>query len=176
MSRAFVKEEAIETVQELADKPISPYPNYVTPEGLQKLRERFADYQARQAQLSRQQDLGARQELMLIRRELRYLEQRLKSALVIEPPPQAKDRVHFGAWVEVADPQGNLHTYRIVGEDEADVANGYISWVAPLAQALLDARVGDIVTWQRPAGEVELEVVAVRQGAEKTPPQRGLGA
>lgn len=162
MSRAFVKEEAIETVWELPDKPINPHPNYVTPEGLTKLRERFAAYHARHAQLSRE-DLGARQELMLIRRELRYLERRLQSAVVVEPSPQVADRVHFGAWVEVADPQGNLYTYRIVGEDEADASKGYISWVSPLARTLLDAQVGDLVTWKRPVGEVELEVVAIRQ-------------
>jgi transcription elongation GreA/GreB family factor len=163
MSRAFVKEEAIEAVQELPDKPISPHPNYVTPEGLTKLRERFAAYQARQAQLSRREDLSARQELTLIRRELRYLEQRLQSAVVVEPTSQVADRVHFGAWVEVADPQGNLYTYRIVGEDEADASKGYISWVSPLARALLDARVGDLVHWRRPVGEVELEVIAIRR-------------
>lgn len=139
MSRAFVKEETFEAIQELPDKPISPHPNYVTPEGLKSLRQRFADYQARQAQLSRREDLEARQELMLIRRELRYLEQRLRSAIVVEPPPQA-DRVHFGAWVEVVDAQGKHHAYRLVGEDEADASKGYISWVSPLAQALLDAR------------------------------------
>lgn len=164
MSRAFVKEEIAEAIQELPDKPVSPHTNYVTPRGLQQLRERLAQHLARQAELSRRDDWSARQELAVIRREFRYLEQRLKSALVVEPSSQPVDRVHFGACVEVVDAEGNTHTYHLVGEDEADVANGYISWTSPLAQALLDARVGDVVTWQRPAGEVALEVVAIRQG------------
>lgn len=164
MSRAFVKEETAEAIQELPDKPLSPHPNYVTPRGLAQLRERLAQNLARRAELNRRDDLSARQELAVIRREIRYLEQRLKSALLVEPSSQAVDRVHFGACVEVVDEEGNTHTYRLVGEDEVDVASGYISWASPLAQALLDARVGDIVTWRRPAGDVELEVIAIRRG------------
>lgn len=162
MSRAFVKEETLEAVQELPAKPISPHPNYLTPDGLAKLRERFAYYQARYAQLGQRDDIGARQEQLIVERELRYLEQRLKSAIVVEPAVQSEDRVHFGAWVDVKDPHGTIHTFRIVGEDEADAKIGYISWVSPLAQALLDAQIGDFVQWRRPAGEVELEVIAIR--------------
>ncbi len=171
MSRAFVREDALEAVQELPDKPISPHPNYLTREGLEKLRERLAAYQARQVELSGREELAARQELAQVLRELRYLERRLQSAIVADPPPQAEDRVHFGAWVEVQDLQGKRYTYRIVGEDEADASCGYISWVSPLAQALLGASIGEVVSCKRPAGEVELQIVAIWQN--EPPPRSG---
>jgi transcription elongation factor GreB len=162
MSRAFVKEDVFEAVHELPDKPISPHPNYLTREGFEKLRTRFAAYQAKYAELSGREELAARQELAQVLRELRYLERRLQSAIVADPPPTT-DQVHFGAWVEVQDLQGKRYTYRIVGEDEADASCGYISWVSPLAHALLGARVGEVVSWKRPAGEVELQIIAIRQ-------------
>jgi len=64
--------------------------------------------------------------------------------------------------VEVETPEGRRMTFAIVGEDEADAAQGKISWVSPLAQALAEARVGDAVAWKRPAGEVELTIVVIR--------------
>jgi transcription elongation GreA/GreB family factor len=101
-----------------------------------------------------------------VERDLRYFQDRLESAILVNPDIQPADRVHFGATVHVVDEQENRHVFQIVGEDEADVAHGKISWFSPLSKALLDARVGDVVTWRRPAGDMELEVVAiVRQEA-----------
>jgi transcription elongation GreA/GreB family factor len=69
--------------------------------------------------------------------------------------------VHFGATVRAEDAEGRVHRFKIVGEDEADVATGKVSWVSPLAKALIGARVGDTVKWRRPAGEVELEILEI---------------
>ena len=67
----------------------------------------------------------------------------------------------FGAEVTVEDEDGEAKTYRIVGEDEADPDHGKVSWVSPLAKALIDARAGDLVIWERPTGEVELEIISI---------------
>lgn len=164
MSRAFVKEDSADAVEELPEKPISPHTNYVTPRGLRQLQERLAENLARRAELTGSDDLAARQALPAVRRELRYLEQRLDVAVLVEPNGQPLDRVHFGASVDVLDEDEIQHTYCIVGEDEADVASGRISWVSPLARALLNAQVGDVVAWRRPAGDTELEIAAIRRG------------
>ena len=74
---------------------------------------------------------------------------------------QPLDEVHFGARVTIRDEQGKDHTFQIVGDDEADVAAGRISWASPLAKAMMGARVGDTVKWQRPAGPSEVEIVAI---------------
>ncbi|QSA97160.1 GreA/GreB family elongation factor [Methylococcus sp. EFPC2] len=164
MSRAFVKEEDIEAIEELPDKPVSPHTNYVTPRGLKQLQQRLADNLARRSELTSRDELAARQALPAVRREIRYLEQRVESAVLVEPSGQTENRVHFGAAVDVLDQDDELQTYRIVGEDEADVVKGDISWVSPLAKALLNAGVGEVVTWRRPAGDVELEIAAIRRG------------
>jgi transcription elongation GreA/GreB family factor len=72
--------------------------------------------------------------------------------------------VHFGTTVEVCDEAGTIQTFTIVGEDEADSALGKLSWVSPLATALLNAELGELVKWRRPAGPQELEIVAIRPG------------
>jgi transcription elongation GreA/GreB family factor len=64
--------------------------------------------------------------------------------------------------VKVEDSDGRAHLFRIVGEDEADVASGKISFLSPLAKAMIGARAGDTVKWRRPAGEVELEILEIR--------------
>ncbi len=164
MSRAFVKEENPEAIEELPDKPISPHPNYVTPKGMRQLKERLLSCLEQERALKPLKDLASRQELPVIRREIRYLERRMENAIVVDLSRQPKDRVHFGAIVEVEDEQGQRHTFHIVGEDEAEAASGRISWVSPLSTALLDAQVGDIVNWKRPAGDMELEVIAIHRG------------
>jgi transcription elongation GreA/GreB family factor len=99
---------------------------------------------------------------MYIDRDLRYVEERIRRAVLIDPAGQPEDEVHFGAVVEVETPEGRRMTFAVVGEDEADPTQGRISWVSPLARALAEARVGDAVVWKRPTGEVELTIVAIR--------------
>ncbi len=163
MSRAFVKEEDSDAIEELPDKPVSPHPNYVTPAGLRQLQRRLADCLAQEQALKQRNDLNARQELPLIRQEIRYLEKRIGSAIVVDPATQPRDRVAFGTTVEVEDETGARHTFQIVSEDEADARHGKISWVSPLARALRDAEVGDVVVWRRPTGDLALEVIAISQ-------------
>jgi len=161
MSRAFVKEDDGESAAgDLAERPISPHPNYVTPSGLQSLQNRVRDLLQRKAELTGVDDLSARQELPVVERDLRYYGERVKTAIVIDPATQPDDRVHFGATVEVEGERG-VQSFTIVGEDEADVTAGKISWMSPLAKALLNSRVGDVVNWKRPAGDQDLEVLAI---------------
>ncbi|RAP59427.1 GreA/GreB family elongation factor [Oleiagrimonas sp. MCCC 1A03011] len=161
MSRAFVKESDSPAGSELPERPISSHPNYVTPSGLAKLRALLEDAQARKHVLSAaEDDIEARAELQAVKRDLRWLEARVGSARVVDPAGQPRDRVAFGATVEVADDEGE-HTYRIVGEDEADAEEGLVSYVSPLAKALLGAKVGDEVVWKRPAGDRVIEVLGI---------------
>lgn len=165
MSRAFVKElDEDRDVGELPDKPQSPHINYVTPKGLERLQERVRELSAARAALAGRDDLEGRQQLKHLERELRFFGERVKRAVLVRPDAQPPDRVHFGVAVEVAEADNagaRPLRFVIVGEDEAEAAQGRISWTSPLARALLNARVGDTVTWRRPAGDKELEIIAI---------------
>lgn len=164
MSRAFVREPDGDEVQDdLPPRPQSEHPNYVTPGGLtalQAMRDRLA---AEKAELeAHKDDMESKQALPHVRRDLRWVLERIERAILIDLSTQPSERVGFGAEVEVIDEDDKRRTYRIVGEDEADAANGLVSWVSPLARALNGATVGEAVIWKRPAGEMELEVAAIR--------------
>ena len=160
MSRAFVREDRPDT-EPLPDLPLSPHPNYVTPRGLAALKARLAEAQAELARLRARPDRLDRLPERAAERDIRYVEARLGSAIPVDPATQPADEVAFGARVTVAGEDGAEATYTIVGEDEADAAHGLIAPHAPLARALLGARVGDVVAWRRPAGTVELQVFAI---------------
>ncbi len=97
-----------------------------------------------------------------IDRRIRFLTRRLDLAEIVDPARRAPSKqVFFGATVTICDEQGLENTYQIVGVDETDFACGRISWVSPLARALLKAREGDSVRFQSPAGWREVEVVSV---------------
>jgi len=144
----------------LPERPQSPHPNYVTPTGLQRLRDQAADLAARLGSLGASADPH---ELALLQRDLRWVEGRLQRAILVDPTGQAPDRVRFGMTVDVRHQDGSIEALTIVGEDEADPATGRISWVSPMAEALLDAEPGDEVAWRRPAGKTRLEILAVRR-------------
>ena len=93
-------------------------------------------------------------------RDIRYLEARLRTA-ILTPPPADPAEVAFATTVTVADESGRETTYEIVGEDEADAGLGRIAPYSPLARALIGARVGDTVEWRRPSGAVALKIVAI---------------
>ena len=99
-------------------------------------------------------------------RRIRFLVKRLDRAEVVDPAARAgqddEDRVYFGATVDVVNGKGEPRTVSIVGVDEIDTARGYISWVSPMARALIKAREGDTVTLRTPGGAEELEIAAVR--------------
>jgi len=144
VSRAFVKEDDGQNEPQ-PQRPARQHPYYVTPAGFEALRERLAGAR----------DAGNE-------REIADLQERVDAAVVMDAADRPDDAVHFGALVTVRDPQKREFSYRIVGEDEADPARGTISWLSPLAQALMDRRPGDRVVWERPAGNVALHVVAVK--------------
>ncbi|MGZ3497855.1 MAG: GreA/GreB family elongation factor [Vulcanimicrobiaceae bacterium] len=143
MSRAFVKED--DGVPEKGIVvPQTGHPNYVTPHGLAQLRERLAA--ARDAQDER---------------DIEHLQSRIESAIIVDPKQQQPDVVKFGATVTIEEPDRSQHTYTVVGEDEADPVHGTISWISPLAQALLESRVGKRVLWKRPAGDLPVRVLSI---------------
>jgi transcription elongation factor GreB len=163
MSRAFVKEDADSGAGEIADLPQSSHPNYVTPRGLAQLKARFAAAQdKRRALLEAGSDGGKDLALANVAREIRYLEARLERAISVDPSAQPRDAVAFGARVRVADDKGAEREFAIVGEDEADAEHGSVSWVSPLAKALIGAAIGDEIVWRRPAGDLALAVLAIR--------------
>lgn len=165
MSRAFVKESDDDNVAgELPERPLPEHANYVTPKGLELLQARVRELGDRHEQLKRQmdEDSEARQKMREIDRDLRYFRAQLERATLVDTANQPRDQVLFGATVKIEDEEGGEQEFSIVGDDEADVAAGKISWASPLARAMIGAKVGDTVVWRRPAGEADVHIVAVR--------------
>jgi len=102
-----------------------------------------------------------KKQLAEIDRKIRYISRRLEVIQIVDRPPAQRDRVFFGAWVEVEDEEGKYHEYRIVGADETDAARGMISVDSPLARALLGRKPGDCVTVELPERTAEYELVGV---------------
>lgn len=172
MSRAFVKESDEESgASELPERPLSAEPNYVTVHGLVALRARLKALQDERDRLAAAAEPMAKQRLLEVKRDIRYFGAQIERATVVDPAGQPRDEVHFGATVTIDDEHGKAHTFHIVGDDEADVAAGSISWASPLARAMIGAKVGDTVKWQRPAGAADVEIVTIRYAAAaKTKP------
>jgi len=167
MSRSFVKDADESVGERLPDIPLSEHANYVTPRGIAILRARLVELRERRDALRAAPDaLPQQRELAAVERELRWLNARVGSAIEVDLAQQPRDRVAFGALVTVDSDEGEA-CYRIVGEDEADVEHGLVSYVSPLAVALLGARMGDEVVWQRPAGDLNIEVIGI--GYPETP-------
>ena len=151
MSRAFVK-DADDAFDEPPERPVSPHPNLVTPEGLAAIEATLARLHEEHAAAQRSHDRAA---LALAARDLRYWNARRASAQVVTAPADA-DKVHFGSTVTIAR-DGRRQTYRIVGGDEADPAHGTISYVSPVARAPMGKEVGEVVR----AGTSDAEIVAI---------------
>lgn len=167
MNKAFTKEEDGSRPQRLPDLPISSHPNHVTPRGLRLLQDRKSALEAELTRLRANRDyLPDHYPLAVAERDLRYVEARLASAILVEPPQGQPEHVSFGATVEVEDEDGQISRYTIVGEDEAAPEKGLITHISPLARALLEAKVGDIVEWPKPTGIVELEVCSISFDAD----------
>jgi transcription elongation factor GreB len=186
MSKAFTSEETpgFDEEDDLPDDP-SPLPagarNYMTPGGFERMKDELdrllqnerpelvatVAWAAGNGDRSENGDyIYGKKRLREIDRRIRFLVRRLDRAEVVDPAAQrdddSADRVFFGATVTVADRHGAQRTVSIVGIDETDTPRGYISWISPVARALLKAREGDTVVVRTPAGPEELEVVAVR--------------
>jgi transcription elongation GreA/GreB family factor len=155
MSRAFVKEaDGTETFEDLPDRPVSAHPNIVTPEGLAQIDDTLMQLNHEHAEAQAAQDRGA---IARLARELRYWSAR-RSTAQVAPAPDDPATVQFGATVTIARDDGRRQTWRIVGEDEADPAHGTLSYVSPVAQALLGKSAGDVVQ----AGASKAEIVDIR--------------
>ena len=177
MSRAFVNEDLQSEAQaELPERPQSEHPNYVTPQGLADLERSLANLLAERSALCDDADeMRQKAARNRIDRDARYLSARIDRAILVNPDTQPRDEVAFGASVSVRDADGEERAFAIVGEDEADAAAGKVSWVSPLANALLGARVEDLVIWGRPSGNVELEILSIDYPPFAAAPSTGSG-
>ena len=159
MAVAFTREEDYEAqAADLPDRPVSAHPNLVTATGLAAIEAELAA--ARAAYSAAQTDGGIsadRTAMARATRDLRYWSARRGSAQLTEPDG-APDTVQFGRTVEIEREDGRRQTFRIVGEDEADPARGSVSYVSPLARALLGKAVGDTVL----VNGDDVEILAVR--------------
>ena len=155
MSVAFTREEDYEArAADLPDRPISPHPNLVTAEGLAAIEAALAEAQGAYAAAQAAGSVSAdRTPMARATRDLRYWSARRATAQLTEPALEA-GLAQFGRRAEIERADGRRQSFRIVGEDEADPASGRLSYVAPLAQALLGKRVGDFV--ELAGGEVEI--------------------
>jgi transcription elongation GreA/GreB family factor len=140
MSRAFVK-EVEDQVEDFPDRPISRHRNLVTPQGLGAIEAALVHFEQALREAIAINDAQA---TAAARREVRYWRARHASAEVIRPPAEV-DTASFGTAVKLRRDDGREQTFRIVGEDEADPANGSVSYVSPLAQAVMTCGPGDTV-------------------------------
>lgn len=153
MSRAFVKESDGDA-DNLPERPLSTHPNFVTARGLSAIEAQVRQLEAQRQAARAADDTALRTRL---ERELRYWNARRASARLVEPATRA-ERVRFGTQVTLRLASGASQLFRLVGEDEADAAQGLLSWVSPLAQALLGREVDDEVVFQgAPARIVSIE-------------------
>lgn len=153
MSKAFTKEDADGGDELLPDREISPYPNLVTDEGLRQIERMLASFEK---DLAVAREADDRDATARISRDLRYWSARRASAELM-PHPQDRTQVHFGSTVTITRGDGRRQRWRIVGEDEADPTHGTLSYVSPLAQALLGKSVGDTI--RVAAGETEIAAI-----------------
>jgi transcription elongation factor GreB len=181
MSKAFVKEteDDIELPDEAPAIPAG-VKNYVTPDGHRRMQEELRHlvrderpkvvevvaWAAGNGDRSENGDyIYGKQRLREIDRRIRFLSKRLESAEVVDPSRQTRhDQVFFGATVTYADKDGSERSVTIVGIDEADLDLGRVSWISPIARALLKAYEGDVVELRTPTGSEPIEVIGIRYG------------
>ena len=171
----------VSTSEDDEDDGTPPIPagskNYITPAGFQRLKDealhllnrerpdlvKVVAWAASNGDRSENADyIYGKRRLREIDRRIRFLTKRMDAAEVVDPTArEATDQVFFGATVTVADEQGGEVTYSIVGIDEGDVSRGRLSWISPLARALLKRREGDEIIFKAPGGDQVLAIVSV---------------
>ena len=173
MSKAFTRES-----DDLPDQPVLPRQssslppgakNYLTPDGERRLREELDRLvQVERPELAaetKNQDSSVasphQRQLQVLDQRIHYLQESLQSAVVVTPPVAPENQVRFGATVTVRERNGSESRYRIVGVDETDLDRGWVSWLSPIAKALLNARLGQRVRLKLSTGDTELEIVHV---------------
>jgi transcription elongation factor GreB len=181
MSKAFVKDDdgGDDDDQDLSGAPVLPTgrKNYMTPKGEKKLRDelhhllyterpevtRVVSWAASNGDRSENGDyLYGKKRLREIDRRIRFLTKRLEAAEIIDPEKVKSEKVQFGATVTLAYEDGTQKTWSIVGIDEADATQKKISWISPLAGALLNQPQGEVVLFRSPKGEEELEILKIQ--------------
>jgi transcription elongation factor GreB len=180
MSKAFVKESEDDSADLPEEAPALPQgvKNYMTPEGHRRMREELqrllrderpkvvdiVAWAAGNGDRSENGDyLYGKQKLREIDRRIRFLTKRLEAAEIVDPARQTRrDQVFFGATVTYADKGGAAKTVTIVGIDETDLDRARVSWISPIARALLKAHEGDVVQLRTPSGVELIEVVEIR--------------
>ena len=179
MSKAFTKEQDGAEEDALEPEAVQPQglKNYVTPAGYARMKAELkhlldverpevvgiVHWAASNGDRSENGDyIYGKKRLREIDRRIRFLIQRLEIAEVVDSRSGEQDQVFFGATVSVRDSAGRARSVSIVGMDEVDPARGRVSWISPIAKALLKSRVGDSVTLRSPAGAEELEVQEIR--------------
>ena len=179
MSKAFTKEQDGADEDELAPEAAQPQgvKNYVTPAGHARMQAELKQlldverpqtvsivhWAASNGDRSENGDyIYGKKRLREIDRRIRFLIKRLEIAEVVDSGGQDRDRVFFGATVSMRDGAGRVRSVSIVGMDEVDPSRGRVSWVSPIARALLKARAGDSVTLRSPSGVEQLEVEEIR--------------
>lgn len=179
MSKAFIKETDEDDTNDDISEESSIAPsgkNYITPAGARKLRaemkqlldvERAAvvkvvSWAASNGDRSENADyIYGKRRLREIDKRVRFLSKRLEKAEIVDPKEIKSDRVLFGATVLVTNEDEEKIRYQIVGVDEIDIAKRRVSWLSPIGKALMQAKVGDLVTLKTPKGEEELEIVSI---------------
>ncbi len=182
MSKAFTREDDAPAEDFDGDEDANPIPpgskNYMTPAGWKRMRDELAwlvkterpnvtgvvSWAAKLGDRSENADYQyGKKRLREIDRRIRYLTRRLEAAEVVDPATREDtDQIFFGATVTYATRDGGEQTIHIVGIDEVDPGRHYVSWIAPVARALIKAREGDTVNLRTPAGDQELEILEVR--------------
>ena len=171
VSKAFTRESDETDAEEIPSGRFqlpSGAKNYITREGADRLRQSLNELLEKRrvgANVGNNADPEAKAEQRRIESAIQKLQSILDSVVVAELPDD-QEKVAFGASVVVRHGNGEEEDYQIVGVDESDPAQGRISWIAPLARALLSRRAGDIVRFRSPAGDEELKVVKVRYGGD----------
>ena len=183
MSKAFSKETDQDDDELDAEAPPIPtgLKNYITPAGFKRLKDealnlldkerpelvKVIQWAASNGDRSENADyIYGKRRLREIDRRIRFLTKRMDAAMVVDPAAREEsDQVFFGATVTLMAKNGEEKLYSIVGIDEADVSRGRISWISPLAKALIKAREGDTVTVRTPGGDESLEIVRIEYKA-----------
>ena len=180
MSKAFTKESDGDDEDDLPDE-IAGLPagakNYMTPQGFARLREELmtlmrkerpemvqvVSWAAANGDRSENGDyLYGKKRLREIDRRIRFLSKRLERSEVVDPAKRPRtEQVFFGATVSYANARGEERTVKIVGVDEVDPGRGHVSWISPIARALMRAHEGDLVRMRTPGGEEEIEILRV---------------
>jgi|TARA_B100000795_G_C22699156_1_gene398898 transcription elongation factor GreB len=170
MSRAFIKENDLEHAGiDIPERPISQEKNYVTPNGLEDLKNALRDLDRERQSFIGNDNSNIYQKKMRIERDIRYISARLKSAILVNPLTQNKEIVLFSAKVEVMTARNNKQFFEIVGEDEANIKDSKISYLSPLSKLLIGSHINEEVVWNKPSGNEILTITNIYYCGQANP-------